>query len=203
MIGRFEEAHVHITESCERLRDLGLLWQLGVQQLLHGHIELFAGDPVASERHLRSAKESFIAIGDRWFLSTALVDLPRPVYAQGRYDDAWSLVASIDEVPAAADAEWRIKRQGVHACLLARAGLFEEAEGRAREGVAVAAQTDMLWFHADALMDLVEVLRLAGRFREAAEAASGALALYERKGIVPYARRARGVLEGLRTGAAS
>jgi tetratricopeptide (TPR) repeat protein len=199
MTGRVEEARVHIAHSCERLSDLGLIWQLGVQQLLRGHVELFAGDPVASERHMLAAKESFIAIGDRWFLSTALVDLPRPVYAQGRYDDARSLVASIDEVPAPADAEWRIKRQGVHACLLARADRFEDAEDRAREGVAIAAQTDMLWFHADALMDLVEVLRLAGRAREATEAAAEALALYERKGIEPWERRTRAVLEDLRT----
>ena len=198
MTGRFEDAREHIAESCERLRDLGLVWQLGVQSLLRGHIELFAGDPVAAERYMLEAKESFIQIGDRWFLSTALVDLPRPLYVQGRYHDAWSAVESIDEVPAAGDAEWRIKRPGVHACLLARAGRFEEAEARAREAVAIASQTDMLWFHADALMDLAEVLRLAGRARDAAAAAGEALALYERKGIAPYVERTRGLLEGLR-----
>jgi DNA-binding SARP family transcriptional activator len=202
MTGRLEQARARIADSSERVRDLGLTWQLGVQQLMRGHIELFAGDPVASEYHMHSAKESFTAIGDRLFLSTALVDLPRPVYAQGRYEEAWKLVASIDEVPAPADAEWRIKRPGVHSCLLARAGRYEEAEARAREGVAVAAQTDMLWFHADALMDLAEVLRLAGRATAAAEAAGEALALYKRKGIAPYESRARAVLEGLRTEAA-
>jgi DNA-binding SARP family transcriptional activator len=202
MAGRVEEARARIAESSERVRDLGLIWQGGVQQLMRGHIERFAGDAVASEHHIRSARESFIAIGDRLFLSTALVDLPRAVYAQGRYDDARSLVANIDEVPAPADVEWRIKREGVHACLLARGGRFEEAEHRARKGVAIAAQTDMLWFHADVLMDLVEVLRLAGRPREAAEAAGEALALYKRKGIAPYEGRARVVLEGLRSEAA-
>ena len=201
MTGRFERARTHIAESCERLGDLGLIWQLGVHELLWGYIELFAGDPVASERHTRSAKESFISIGDRWFLSTALVDLPRPVYAQGRYDDAWSEVRSIDEVPAPADAEWRVKRQGVHACLLAREGRFEAAVDRAREGAALAARTDMLWFHGDALMDLAEVLHLAGRTGEAAQATSDALALYQRKGIVPYQRRAQAMLASLRTGA--
>ena len=202
MTGRVEEARARIAYSSERIQDLGLTWQRAVQQLMRGQVELLAGDPVASERHIRSARESFTAIGDRLFLSTALVDLPRPVYAQGRYDDAWSAVEAIDEVPAAADAEWRIKRPGVHACLLARAGRFDEAEDRAREGVAVAEQTDMLWFHADALMDLAEVLRLAGRSAEAVEAAGAALALYERKGIVPYERRARAALEGLRAQAA-
>jgi tetratricopeptide (TPR) repeat protein len=201
MMGRFDDARAHIAESCERLADLGLIWQLGVQQLLWGHVELFAGDAVASERHMRSAKQSFISIGDRWFLSTALVDLPRPIYAQGRYEDAWSEVRRIDEVPAAGEAEWLVKRHGIHARLLARRGRFEEAERRARESLAVAAQTDMLWFHGDVLMDLAEVLRLADRTRDAAEAASEALALYERKGMIPYARGARELLECLTAGA--
>jgi tetratricopeptide (TPR) repeat protein len=203
MMGRFDEARAHIAESCERLTDLGLVWQLGVQELLWGHVELFAGDPVASERHMRSAKDSFTSIGDRWFLSTALVDLPRPIYAQGRYDDAWSAVRQIDEVPAAGEAEWLVKRQGIHACLLARAGRFEEAERRARESLAVAEETDMLWFHGDVLMDLVEVLTLAGRTDGASAAAGRALVLYERKGIVPYARRTRALVEGFRSGARS
>jgi hypothetical protein len=200
MMGRFDEARAHIAESCERLGDLGLIWQLGVQELLWGHVELFAGDPVASERHMRSAKESFISIGDRWFLSTAMVDLPRPIYAQGRYEDAWSEVRQIDDVPAAGEAEWLVKRHGIHARLLARSGRFEEAERRARDGVAVAAETDMLWFHGDVLMDLAEVLRLADRTREAADATSEALALYERKGLVPYARRTRELLEDFTAG---
>jgi hypothetical protein len=34
---------------------------------------------------MRLAKEFFIEIDDRWFLSTVLVDLPRRVYEQGRY----------------------------------------------------------------------------------------------------------------------
>jgi hypothetical protein len=85
--------------------------------------------------------------------------------------------------------------------------------GRAAELLAIAgrrafgrgdmpAAANLLWFHADVLMDLVEVLRLAGRSDEAAEAAREALALYERKGIVPYERGARTVLEGFRAEAA-
>src|SRR3954463_5786940 len=38
MTGRIDDARAHIAHSCERLSDLGLIWQLGVQQLLRGHI---------------------------------------------------------------------------------------------------------------------------------------------------------------------
>jgi DNA-binding SARP family transcriptional activator/tetratricopeptide (TPR) repeat protein len=194
MTGRIEEARGHIEQSCERLLDLGLRWQLGVQELLGGYVELLGGDPVASERYMRAARDSFIAIGDRWFLSTVAVDLPRPVYEQGRYEDARVLVEAIDEVPAPADSEWQVKRRGIRARLLAREGRVEEAERIAREGVAVAAQTDQLWFHADAVIDLADVLRMAGRQEEAAGTAAEALALCERKGNVASAAVARGLL---------
>jgi hypothetical protein len=81
--------------------------------------------------------------------------------------------------------------------LLATQGETEEAERCARNGVAAAADTDMLWFHADALIDLTEVLRMAGRPNEAARAATEALGLYERKGIVPSAARTRALLDEL------
>jgi len=197
MLGRFDDARQHISQSCERLRDLGLRWQVGVQELLGGWIELFAGDPAAAEAHMRRAKESFVAIGDRWSLSSVSVDLPRPVYEQGRYDDALSLVEEIDKVPAPADREWQVKRRGTRARLVAREGRIEEAERLARQGVAIAAETDEIWFCADALIDLSEVLRMAGRFQDGADAAGRALRLYERKGIVPSATRARALIAEL------
>ena len=197
MSARFEEARAHIEQSCGRLRDLGFKWQVGIQEQLGGYIELFAGDPAAAERHMRTARDSFIAIGDRWSLSTLSVDLPRAVYEQGRYDEARALVAAIDETPAPSDLEWQIKRRGIHARLLAREGRVAEAERLAREGVAIAAGTDLLWFHADVIVDLVHVLRMAGRPEEAAGAAVEALRLYERKGIVPSAAAARALIAQL------
>jgi hypothetical protein len=62
------------------------------------------------------------AIGDRWFLSTVSVDRPRAVFEQSRYNEALSLVQTIDEVPAPADSEWQIKRRRIRARLLAREG---------------------------------------------------------------------------------
>ncbi len=197
MTGRFDDARRHVAESCERLRDLGLRWQVGIQEMLAGYVELFAGDPVAAEVHMRRARESFVAIGDRWSLSTVSVDLPRPVYEQGRYDDAFSLVAEIDAVCCPADREWQMKRRGIHARLLARQGQIEDAERLARDAVAIASETDQLWFYADVLMDLAEVLRIAARFQEGADAAGQALQLYERKGILPAATRARALVAEL------
>ena len=197
MSGRFEEGRAQIAQSCERLYDLGLKWQVGIQELLGGYVELLAENPAAAERHMRTAKESFVAIGDRWFLSTVAVDLPRAVYAQGRYDEVQSLVGAIDEVPVPADREWQIKRRGIRARLLARDGQVEKAEGLSREAVAIAAETDLLWFHGDSLIEFAEVLKLADRPAEAAHAARDALALYERKGNVASAATTRRFLRQL------
>jgi hypothetical protein len=197
MGGRFDEARARISESTERLRDLGLRWQAGVMELLSGYIELLAGDPPAALREMLAAKASFVAIGDRLSLSSALVDLPRAAYACGDYELARTFADAIDETPAPADREWQVKRRGVRARLLARDGSLEGAEELAREAVAIAAETDLLWFHGDALLDLAEVLRLAGRSGEAAGAAQDALDLYELKENVASAAIARAVLQEL------
>ena len=195
MSGHIEPARAHAAHSRELSRDLGLAFQTGCQTVLSGYTELLAGDPSAAEGHFRDAKDTCSEIGDRWWLSTIAVDLPRPVYEQGRYDDAMSLVEAIDEVPAPADREWQIKRCGIRARCLARRGEPAEAEACAREAVALAGRSDFLGFHADSLMDLAEVLRLSGRVEEATAATEKAVRLYERKGNVASARTARALLE--------
>ncbi len=197
MSGRFDEARRHIKESRVLARDLGLIWQAGVQELLSGYVELLAGDPVAAERDMRAGEDVFREIGEGWFLSTVAVDLPRAVYEQGRYDEAFALLAAIDEQPAPTDREWQIKRTGVPARLIARRGRLDEAERLAREGVALAADSEYVGLHADVLLDLAEVLRLGGRLDEANAAAADAVGLYERKGNVAGTARARDLVGSL------
>ena len=72
---------------------------------------------------------------------------------------------------------------------LARRGDLEEGERLAREAVALAGETEMLNAQADALIDLAEVLALAGR--DATPDLDRALALYERKGNLVMAERTR------------
>ncbi len=197
MSGRFDEARLHIKESRALARDLGLIWQAGVQELLSGYVELLAGDPVAAERDMRAAGNVFRTIGEGWFLSTVAVDLPRAVYEQGRYDDAFALLEDIEKHPAPTDREWQVKRTGIPARLLARRGRLEEAERLAREGVALAADSEYVGLHADVLVDLAEVLRLAGRPEEAEATTADAVGLYERKGNVAGAARARDLVGSL------
>jgi tetratricopeptide (TPR) repeat protein len=71
-----------------------------------------------------------------------------------------------------------------------RQGDHERAEALAREAVRLGEPTDLLNTRADALFDLAEVLRLAGRPEEAVTALAKAARLYEQKGNLPGIARA-------------
>jgi hypothetical protein len=73
----------------------------------------------------------------------------------------------------------------------------EAGETLARDGVALAERTDAVNQHATALLDLVDVLRVARRRGEAISVVESALALFERKGNVPGAARATELLAEL------
>jgi hypothetical protein len=98
---------------------------------------------------------------------------------------------------AADDMTTQVGWRAVRAKVLARRGDLRGGEQLAREAAAVAETTDGINMHANALMDLAEVLGLADRQPEAAAAVGEALALYARKGNVVSAERARALLAEL------
>lgn len=75
--------------------------------------------------------------------------------------------------------------------MLARRERFEEAEREARENVRLAEETDWLGYRGMALQDLAEVLHLAGRDEEAADAARLSEDRLEQKGSTVMAARVR------------
>ena len=78
------------------------------------------------------------------------------------------------------------------ALLLAHRGELEQAEALARTAVATAeTRTDNVWWQAFTHEDLATVLEHAGRIDEAREALERSLALWERKGCLPYVTRVR------------
>ena len=84
--------------------------------------------------------------------------------------------------------------QGLSAKMLADRGRHIEATRLASSAVALAAKTDLLNQHADALLDLAYVLTASGRVREAEVAAAKALDLYQGKGNLPGTRESLGYL---------
>jgi Flp pilus assembly protein TadD len=75
---------------------------------------------------------------------------------------------------------------------LSRQGRLEEAESLARAAIDLLEQTDALLMQANALSDLGEMLKLAGRDAEARAALEAAAELYVRKGSQAPAARPAG-----------
>jgi class 3 adenylate cyclase len=183
-LGHFGEARTLYGRSKTIVEELGLQLQLGVQTFAAGTIELLAGNPEAAEVELRVGLDTLQRIGAQVASSTLAGLLGAAVYAQGRYDDAERFTELSEATAPEEDIATQIFWRGTRAKLLARKGIVDEAESVAREAVGLAAGTDALTVHGDALMNLAEVLRLVGDKQEAVAAAREARGLYEEKGNV-------------------
>ena len=130
-------------------------------------------------------------MGERVLLATTAAMLARAVFAQDRHAEAAELCRVGERITAPEDVAAQALWRGVLARIRAHAGDIDAAEALAREAVRLVESTDLLCDRGDALLDLAEVLRLAGRPFEAEAEARRALELYERKGNVVLAERAR------------
>jgi tetratricopeptide (TPR) repeat protein len=146
--------------------------------------------------HLRYACDALSLMGEKDNLATAAALLARAIVAQGqtRNGEASQLVALSLQTAAGEDLVTEIIGQGLSARMLADRGRHAEAAGLASAAVALAARTDLLSQHADALLDLAHVLDAAGRLPGAQAALTQALDLYQRKGNRPGARESLGYL---------
>ena len=115
----------------------------------------------------------------------------------GRYDKAAPLAEESSLLGAPDDVATQVIWRGAKGRVLAHSGSLEAGERLAREAVRLAEQTDALLFQGDALMELADVLRMAGKESKAREAVMAALALYEQKGSVALAKKARTLVEEL------
>jgi tetratricopeptide (TPR) repeat protein len=193
MEGRFDVARSLLASSNAAFEDLGgtLNWAGSHHEAI---VEMLAGDHPAAERSLYTSFETLQRIGDKAFLSTTAAFLAQAVFAQGRLEEAESLTAISEEMAATADLLTQIVWRGVRAKILARGGRHDEADVLAREALALAELTDFISNRADSLIDFGQVLQEAGRRREATDAFSQALRLYEQKGNVVRATSTRSSL---------
>jgi class 3 adenylate cyclase/tetratricopeptide (TPR) repeat protein len=199
MRGSFAEGRELFARGISILEELGLKLRMATRRTVSGAIELLADDPVAAERELRWGYERLEAMGEKIDLPGVAGQLAEALYRQGRYAEAERFA---DIGAQVGPASIRIRYRNPRAKLLARRGQFERAESLAREMVRLAEGDDNLNSHGHALMDLAEVLCLAGRSDVAAPFVHKAIALYERKGNLVSAANAQALLAGLAAGAA-
>ena len=188
---RIAEAEEVALAAAERFRDLigrdPYTWE----------IEELAGDYEAAAEHARQFCDHLAEQGLPALLSTYAPMRGRLLCALGRYDEAASLAAQGHDLGAEEDPVTQSLWRQVAALVAAHQGDHAEAEPLAREALTYTQQTDSPQSQADAYYDLAEVLHAAGHRDEAGAAWHEALDLYERKGIIPLARRTRDRLSAL------
>jgi len=184
MRGDFERARVLYAQARELLAELGPTVAGASTSLEAARVEFLAGDLLAAERALRRDYEALTRLGERYILSTVAGELARVLYAQGRVDEAEKVSRHAqdlaDEDDIASTTLWRT----VQAKVLARNGNRDAALILIGEAVDLLRRTDSVVAQAETLVDLAEVLRLAGRRKEADDVLEGAVELFEAKGAV-------------------
>jgi class 3 adenylate cyclase len=195
MRGRFDAARTRVAQARAILTEFGLMYFLAHSRDVAALVETLAGNPVGAEAELRASYEELRKMGEKTFLAENAAQLAQALYTQGRYDEAHRSAQASEEASSgrAQKAYWG----PVRAKLLAREGDAKTAEALARESVAIWAERDNLLWHGNALIDMAEVLRLAGRAPEAMPVVEQAVELFERKGIIPALEAARALLAEL------
>ena len=123
--------------------------------------------------------------------------LARAVRAQGRDEEALELTQPAEAAAADDDVDAQVLWRCIRAPILARAGPIVEAEALVRAALERARQTEMPSLHAFALAELAAVLHLAERADEARAALAEAAAIYDPKGDIVSAARAKRLLQAM------
>jgi len=196
MSGRIEDARRSWSRSLELYRELGILF---VAYMYIGWAELTGGNPAEAEGPLREGVALFEAAGEKGWLGTTAAVLGEVLWRQGKGEEAERYAMLSDRLAAPDDLasqwQWRVSQAKV----LADRDRLSEAETLARAAVSLSDRTDWLMWRGDARMSLAYVLRKARRSGEATTALREALELYERKGDVADASKARAELEDVST----
>jgi tetratricopeptide (TPR) repeat protein len=103
MEGRFDEAREFASSSRSILEDLGLRLRAAFVSEASAFVERQAGDPAAAERALRAGLDVASEVGEQGFLATATALLAHELIAQGRLDEAESLIDVSEEATAEDD----------------------------------------------------------------------------------------------------
>jgi class 3 adenylate cyclase/tetratricopeptide (TPR) repeat protein len=203
MSGRFDEARDLSARSRQVVADLG---PSALAASLSDHtsrVELLAGDPEAAERELRRDYEVLAAMNEAYFRSTIGALLGRVLWTLGRHDEAVGYARISRDLADADDIYSQVLWRAVEAKYLARAGSPDEAVALGREALTLVDKTVDIELKADTLIDLAEVVALAGREQEQGPHIREALALYREKGDLILAAAAAerlAALEGVAAG---
>jgi tetratricopeptide (TPR) repeat protein len=189
MSGSAGEAAALVARGRALVDDLGVrLTRMKVAQIAT-LVALHAADPELAAEEAREGyaiATSLRAEGAQVELAALLAEA---LHAAGRDDEA--MIFADEANATATDTVDNVRWRFVKASILGERGDAAASERLAREAVEFASRTDFLRLRGDAWLALAAVLKAAGDGDGAAEARAAALALYEQKGDVVSAARAR------------
>ena len=191
MQGDFEKARELFVFGQDFYRSAGMAVSAAGVTLHGAWIEHHAGDQAAEEEHLRQGVAELRALGNQAFFSTVAVRLAQLLYTQARFDEARDMCAVVREASPADDLINFVFADAIEGCLLSHDDRHEEAEARIRRAVEAVETTDFFFARADVRLLHAETLSRAGDAAAASHAAAFTLAIFDEKGDLTGAARAR------------
>ena len=200
MLGRFDGARVLLDELRAELIERGARTVRAAVEGYAMYIELLAGDLAAAVAAGETGCRIDEELGQSSELSTVAGSLARVYCELGQLEEAERWASRAAELGSSDDASTQMLWRDAQALIEAHRGQHATAERLAREAVQIGEHTEALNAQAETYADLGDVLALAGRHEEAAEALEEALARYEAKENLVMAGRVRERLGTLREG---
>ena len=154
-------------------------------------LELLDGDAATAETIVEDACAQLEEFGERAWVSTLTALRAEAHYAQGAFAEALDASAKAMGLAPPDDLVAQVASRRARAKAYARTGALADGERLALEAIDLLDASDDLVVRATTLLDLSEVLHLAGRRDRAATVAEEALALLDRKGVTAGLERAR------------
>jgi DNA-binding SARP family transcriptional activator len=158
-------------------------------------VETLAGELATAEAILSVSCRGLDRLGERGPLSTQAAQLAAILCDEGRLDEAERWAEVSEKCMARGDLSASMGALASRARVLALRHTLAKAQELAFEAARTAKSTDAPSPRADVLLAVAEVLRLTDRWPEAAQHFEQAIALYERKGNLVAAERARPLLQ--------
>jgi tetratricopeptide (TPR) repeat protein len=185
MRGDFDRARTHARTARTTLQELGARVLAASTSQETSVVEMLAGNPAEAVRQLQDDYDELTRMGERYLLSTIAGELARAHCLAGDLDAAFEMTRVAEELSAEDDIGSQALWRSVRARVLAhRDGDLTEAIRLASAAVGILSESDVLVRQADALLDLADILRLAGSPEPATKSLDEAAALLERKGNV-------------------
>jgi class 3 adenylate cyclase/tetratricopeptide (TPR) repeat protein len=196
MQGDFEAARAMYRREVSLLADLGVSRESASTSIDSARVEILAGDLAAAEALLRRDDAQLAGLGERYFRSTVAGMLGLVLLLRGDPAEAEAFVVLAEALSEPDDAWSQVLWRSARARLVA-ATAPDRALELVQTAVDFAETTADLQLRGDAWCDLGEVRFAVGQRDSATTSFAQAIALYERKGDVTSAARARRRLDEL------